>query len=359
MRRLRRLGLGLSLGLLAASLAAGVLELALRTGWIANAQYLRRQASVRGAGAGRSLLILGDSFVEPRGLLARTLAVELVARGWEVHNEATSGTGPFEYLDALRRAGPELRPDVVLLCFYAGNDLTDVLDHPRFEDGGSSEDRSGIAIDRAASRPVLGRLYLYHYLRARLALLRARRADPERLASAGIDPELIDDAREGRVNPYLLQLALHDRGHFLDNVLVEREASVRAWARVEELLGELDETCRELSARLVVVVLPHSIQVSGAQFDFFRRLTFRMDERTLTTSRPQELLRGFCERRGIALLDLLPEFRERAEEGLYLEKDDHFSRRGHEVAAEGILEFLGRGVSGTGADTGSGRGKGR
>ena len=51
-----------------------------------------------------------------------------------------------------------------------------------------------------------------------------------------------------------------------------------------------------------------------------------MDERTLTSRRPQEVLGEL--------------FTERASEGLYQEVDDHFSLEGHRLAAERIAAFV-------------------
>jgi hypothetical protein len=81
----------------------------------------------------------------------------------------------------------------------------------------------------------------------------------------------------------------------------------------------MDELCRARSARLAVVMFPHSIQVNRSHFDFFRRMTFAMDDRTLEGTRPQDLMRELCAERGIPLLDLLPALKAHAAEELYLE----------------------------------------
>ena len=51
------------------------------------------------------VLILGDSFIIPRGLTGRLLAEGLGGHGLAVLNLAVSGTGPYEYLAELERAG--------------------------------------------------------------------------------------------------------------------------------------------------------------------------------------------------------------------------------------------------------------
>lgn len=322
----------LVLGLLGASL-----EVALRAGWIPNARHKVRSVAVTVPDPKGEVLVLGDSFLVPQGMTGRELARGFAEHGIATRNTATSGTGPFEYLANLERVSAEDHPEVVLLGFYAGNDLTDVQNHPRYE-GGSG---SGVAIRRESPIPLLPRLYLYTYLRARLSLLSTRFTDTERLEAAGIAPDMIEAAQAFELNPFLLQLAMNDPGHFLDNLLVEREESVRAWGKVVELLDGVHRTCEERGVRLLVVVFPHTLQVNRDHFDFFRKLTFTLDERTLTTRRPQERMEAFCAERGIPMLDLLPELRGQADRSFFLELDDHFNAEGHRLAVERILDFAG------------------
>jgi hypothetical protein len=51
-------------------------------------------------------------------------------------------------------------------------------------------------------------------------------------------------------------------------------------------------------------------------------------------------MQTLCEERGIPHLDLLPIFRERPEEELYLEKDPHLNADGNRLSGERIFEFL-------------------
>ncbi|HMB71778.1 MAG TPA: hypothetical protein VKU85_20875 [bacterium] len=317
-------------------LVAG-LEIILRLGWIENGEHARRQVPARPEVVRSRVLVLGDSFILPYWDLGKALAASLAEQDVAVHNAAISGTGPFEYLDTLKRELQRASADVVLLSYYAGNDLTDVKNHPRT----TGDDAGAIAINRAASRPVLRHLYSYHWLRAVVQMWRARRFDAAGAAAAGVDPELIEDARQLRINPYLLQLARNDPGHFLDNVLMEGEQNELAWRRVRELILEMDDVCRANGAGLAIVIFPHSIQVNRSHFDFFRSMTFAMDDGTLDSTRPQDLMRELCTERGIPLLDLLPVLEEHSEEELYLEKDDHLNPAGNALAAEHILEFLG------------------
>jgi hypothetical protein len=130
---------------------AALLEGALRFGIIENAQYDRAQNQKK---TKYKLLILGDSFILPRSLLAKSLARDLAEHDVSVLNAAVSGTGPFEYLAEMKAVGMNFKPSVVLLSYYVGNDLTNVQNHPQF-----NAKKTGVGIDSRASQSYGRSLY--------------------------------------------------------------------------------------------------------------------------------------------------------------------------------------------------------
>lgn len=337
---LKELLLALTAGLFTTVVFTAVLEVVLRLGLIHNPEYVRLRIQGKRQDAHWKLLILGDSFINPQGLTARLLARDLGAHDFAVLNLAVSGTGPFEYLAELENEGVAFEPDVVLLSYYVGNDLTDVQHNPRFPPGSDHGEARGIAINTASSRPFLRELYLYHYIVPRIQLFRARRFDFGKMVATGIAPDLIEDARQLKISPYLLTLALHHKNHLLDNILINTEQNMKAWDKVKELLSEIHDVCRRIDAELLLVIFPHSIQIDEFHFEFFRKLTFNIDERTLSSVMPQTLMTKFCDARGIPCLDLLPAFKARENEQLYLEKDSHLNEEGHRFAARLIRDFV-------------------
>jgi len=71
------------------------------------------------------VLIIGDSFVY--GMTARPyyncFADRLLARGYLVYNTGIPGTDPAQYAAIAKKYIPILKPDVVIVCHYLGNDL--------------------------------------------------------------------------------------------------------------------------------------------------------------------------------------------------------------------------------------------
>jgi hypothetical protein len=325
---------GVLLSCLTVLVVAVLLEGALRFGIIENAQYDRRQIHEK---AKYRLLIIGDSFIVPRSLLAKSLARDLAGHDIAVLNAAIGGTGPFEYLAEMKAVGIHFKPDIVLLSYYVGNDLTNVQNHPQF-----NPKKTGVGIDRRTSQSYGRSLYLYHYILRELRELRLRFRpfDYEKAKAADIAPELIDDAKKRRINPWLLNLDLEEKNYLLDNVLMETADNMKAWEKVNQLLAEFHDICNSLPSQLIVVIFPASIQVNDSHFGFYNKLTFNLDGQTLESTKPQRLLKEFCAARKITCLDLLPTFKARKDEEFYRDKDDHLNEKGNHVAGQLILDFL-------------------
>ena len=160
------------------------------------------------------------------------------------------------------------------------------------------------------------------------------------MEAAGIPADLIEDAKAFKINPWLLAVALYDKNYFLDNILMKTAANARAWEKAKELLTEMDKICKRQRAQFALVIFPASVQINESHFEFFKRLKFNMDLRTLESAKPQTLLREFCGAKNIPCLDLLPAFKARRSEEFFVDKDTHLNAEGNRLAAKLILEFL-------------------
>ena len=326
--------------LIAFVLAGALLEGVLRLGLLDNPQYHRQRIQGKAEGAKHRLLILGDSFMLKYTLLGELLAENLEAHDVAVSNVAISGSGPFEYLAELKAHAETFKPDVVLLTYYAGNDLTNVQNHPRFQTPNGMDRLTGLSIDSNSSRRFFRHFYLYHYLLARVRQLLMAAFNYEELEEAGIPSDLIEAAKRHEINPWLLKLRTHESNHLLDNILMETDENMRAWAKVRELLTELHEVCQDNGSQLLMVIFPRSIQVNRSHFAFYQRTGFNLDGRTLETSKPQALLKQLCEERNIPCLDILPVLRARRDEEFYRTRDDHLNERGNRLVEKLILNHL-------------------
>ncbi len=308
-----------------------VIEAALRLGVIRN-EY-RAHVAIEGERRHprQRLLILGDSFVYKGGELSNALVQGLAPHGFQVLNLARSGTGPLHYLYELEDIGLGFRPDVVMVSYYVGNDLTDVQYRPHFR-----IERAG----RGAKWKRAARLLFFYHFVTEFWDRAMPRYDWEAMRRIGIDEELIALAKENRrVNPGLLRAGVERPNYLLDNLLIDTDENRAAWDTVTRVLDRILQESRWVGAELVMVIMPQTLQVSDDHVAFYQRMKLRLDDRVRTSDRPQALLRDFCQARRIRCLDLLPVFRRRHDR-LYLELDDHLNRGGNTVAADAITQFL-------------------
>lgn len=77
-------------------------------------------------GAGDRILLLGDSFTwgHSASKLTGSFSNLLLARGYSVFNTGISGADVPQYKGILQHYGPQLKPKVVVLNFFMGNDVS-------------------------------------------------------------------------------------------------------------------------------------------------------------------------------------------------------------------------------------------
>jgi hypothetical protein len=309
---------------------------ALRLGWLRAPwlDTLKRSYELKaGVHRAQRILVLGDSFLAGWRIdthLKKDLETWASERRIGLVNTADYGVGPATYYEKIKKAAPEFEPDLVLLFYFVGNDLTDVQYH-------------GFRLDPARLRPEKP-IILPPRCRIPNPRMPAdeRRFDWDAMLAHGIDPELVARARsaanappsnEERVNPWLLELSMRAPRYLLDNILIDTKCNQLGWLLTAEFLVGIFEVAREAGAELRVIALPASVQIDRSHFDFYRRAALQVEDRLLEARRPQQLLAALCARHGVPMLDLLPHFERHPDPAsLYWRTDPHFSEAGHRLA---------------------------
>jgi hypothetical protein len=305
------------------------------------------------AAAGFRVLGLGDSFAFGFGVkeddtyLAR-LERALAGRQVEVINAGLAGMGPDNEARLLAKDGAALRPDLVLLGFFVGNDLMDTLTGPartHLRDGSPALADGflerwyrplrpgGLQAEplRRSSRPGLGlpipfkgfwrrHSHAYRFLSGRVGRLREVSQRRRGLAAA---PDF---------NPF------QQEAFCLRSYPPEFDL---AWTRTKSELSRIRSWCDTHRVRLAIVAIPTRAQVYPDHWDEVRR-RFNPRDEDFDLEKPQRILAEFASAHGIPLIDLLPTLRGARETGgpLYFQTDIHWSPRGHAVAADEILRQL-------------------
>ena len=320
---------------------------------------------------------LGDSFTD-----AMTLPVEL---GWPsrlsarlgvpVRNYGTAGFGPGQERRVLEEYVLGRRPRVVVVGFFAGNDLQDAERFAHFEQDASfrTSFAHGWKFKEIVAR--FDNLYAVSVARGITSLLRhpapGREEPGEAEAYSGDDPKAPGVFRAG-----------FDRGLFTVpvagqtlrfaflpaylNTLRFSRGEIEAWpgwVLTREAYRQMDREIRAAGARLVVMFIPHKAQVylpllqaSLPPLELARALeaTLRQPDRPLDLGGMLDnrlamngLLRDFCAQEGIAFLDLTEALQARVARGqnVYFPDDSHWNAAGHETASEALEVLLRAGES--------------
>lgn len=315
------------------------------------------------------VLALGDSFtwasggvpfdslwhrrLEQRLAGERGSAVEVLALG-------VPGIGTDFELRMFQLEGARLGADLVVLAFFVGNDFSDVVPY---------------VFDRTVSDAVARRSLAVRGLRnlwrlrglsddaapagaggprsgadEALELGPLRPDDLPSAAVAGDDGEVMGREFLGRwlgIPGYEPTTPSFDEQEFLEVEARRMQVCQRenprfdlCRARVLELLEALDHAVTEAGARWVLMIIPDEFQVDGRVRE--RALAHaEYDAQEFDWERPQRLLSSFCASRGIACLDLLPAFAERARRGpLYRVRNTHWNVQGNQLAAELLATFV-------------------
>lgn len=323
------------------------------------------------------LLCLGDSFVEGVGVevgerFCDLLEVELARRrGGPVVavNAGQMATGPLDYFRNLVDFGVALDPDLVIVAIFVGNDffggrgLTRLRRRVRTRLPEPALPRAGPLrttwVARGIAQLLGDQTFLVRNLRGR-GVWEAAFGAPvdrafyrERLAALGIepdefdavaaemDPELLRDFFEGRLNPSYLIEAL------TRNVVALRGEEPPASARDERDVAGVVRLLRRARAvlashgvELLVVVIPHVHEThEAAHRVFLEALSLEPPPRLLTLPELRRQLGRDLAAADIAAVDLTEELR--AAEGLpYHVMDGHWNELGHRVAARAVLREI-------------------
>jgi lysophospholipase L1-like esterase len=274
---------------------------------------LRGAEIVRGPGGeARRILVLGDSVAYGWGLeeadtFPVLLGEEPRRQGLrvEVLNAGVPGYNTESAVALLRRMGPSLAPDALVL----GVSLNDFEETPRLSPlglllaGEASADESWLAAHSE----------FYFLLRwAAPALLKQRWQSPAG-SEAGSE-------RDERVRKFLRRQAIARRERFY------AAPSGPGWERIRRSLGELRDLAASSGSELAVVVFPEEDQLESARSEL----------------KPQLRWQQLCAQLELSCLDLWNAFAGAAGEEPLFRDLQHPNALGMRVAASATAEYLAR-----------------
>jgi lysophospholipase L1-like esterase len=295
------------------------------------------------------IVFIGDSFVEGCGAadddtltahFGRILARQ--GRPVEAINFGIISTGLLHYYLLARDAVPLVRPGTVFVVCC----MNDLPGHPFpqsaagpgrvFENRNPYVPRLVQVLERQAAGQVVPLCFAtgpYPFLEPVPSPGNPLSKEP---APAGVDPDILKAAKEGRCNPYLLGIP----EHYADLISMDFSRGAPA----EDYLRKIAETCRRNAARLVVVYVPYHAAVNPDYIPAQNQL----GGKPLTSlagpkyKKQQAYLADVTSRLGVPFLDMTGEFThaERTRGHVYWPFDGHCNRAGYELMAEVCARYL-------------------
>ena len=294
-----------------------------------------------GERAGPAIAFIGDSFVV--GIVPHvfnlTSVLERRLAGVEVFNLGVPAVGPDAYAWLLEHEALPLRPDLVLIGIFVGNDLTDA----RPSRGLDGALRRVLDEERTLTHLALDRLLALR----REGLERANRPPPTEVAGSGTDPERAAEAFPW-VFDHRRETPSFSEEFYLELVRHRAEAVCRPRAGLlADFLAHLD---RLLAASgevpLGLVLFPAEFQVEDRLWEVAREALGRRDERFERTA-AQAAITAWAATRDLPVLDLYPLLRAAApladgDRHLYHRRDTHLNARGNHLAGAAVTDFVRR-----------------
>lgn len=259
----------------------------------------------------RRILFFGDSFVVGVGVPSgQTLPKALerrLAPGAEVLNLGVYGYGPDQSYAAFQRDGPSLRPDLVLLGLFPGNDFEDLVKNELFVPDGAGR------LARSRVNPVEA------VLPRSALLLKARMALTGRFLAVEEEKALI---RRLVMDPFTPLGAPGEAG------------TLRRIRLMEGVLGMWKSEMARRRIPFGVVVFPNALDMNRV---LHPAAGAPAPERPFLN---ESVGLALVRKAGLPALDLREALLSRPDLVLFNERDLHLSAAGNDLAAAAVAEFV-------------------
>jgi len=304
----------------------------------------------------RRVLVYGDSYIAaeytPQPQTFAAVLERLLTEGLgptEVLNAGVTGYGPDQIALRIAEELPSLKPELVIVALYAGNDFGDLLRNKLFRlDEGGRLVRNTPVLAESMRRQLLEPLSWssIHLVRAvQSAAQRWRSRPPAGAGPPGPPPERTARRLANRLDEYENYVVRADnevRNLLADeydaDVSLEPESAsaryrVRLMARVIE---RLRQTAEGAGVRLVLLIIPEWCDIGGPCDELAtRRLHPAYREAGLTNA-----VASIARDAGLAHLNLFEPFQKAGATGLYHANDQHWNAGGQALAARLTTDLI-------------------
>lgn len=302
------------------------------------------------------IFALGDSFTKAHGnigaensfyhQLERKIQGLPGAPAYQFFHFGVSGYSEVQYLELLRRYGPQYHPDWAIIQVYLGNDVGEnaglivrqlamtpegqlaITDTPPAS--GAAEVSAWQQFLRWAAPARWSYLYRFVEERWPVLLYRLRKAEASSPPATSVPVQSSPPTALANINTGPHFISLMQR-----RPLPEIE---HAWQVTDQLLADIVNEGQRQHIRLIFVLIPQELQVNQPAWEEAVGI-LGLDPTAYDRDLPSQRFSALLTKYKIPVIDLTPGFRAAITAGTDL-YDGHFNRAGHDLATELILQGL-------------------
>ncbi len=242
------------------------------------------------------ILVLGDSFTFGVGVNDNQTYPAVLERALkkEVINAGVMGYGTDQELLYLKERGLALKPDLLVLGFFIGNDLTDNIDVSNF-----SVINGFLVRDYKKSlKP-----YTYTFLKDKINSFFEK-----------FNKKEFDD--------------LFEKKDFYQIYTGNSSLEEKEWKRTLQLLNQIVDLARENNIQIIILNIPP-------------KKFFPLDKEAYEHLKKENKLLHFAETKGVRIVDLVEVLgKEKDAENFYFKKDGHFSVSGNQAVGKALAKEI-------------------
>lgn len=270
-----------------------------------------------------SIVVLGDSFATavntPENL---TLVGKLRQSGIAAYNAGMDGYSTFNSIYLLQRLLQNVKPRVVLLMFYLGNDF-----HDNYFESNLSKSYTALYANRKEGVSQLNRLCSKSYLCKALYI------------------KVYQGMVQGKEREKMASYSLAEIASYLNNYDSKMEEAV---SKTRTAFTELRRLASQHDFQVWIIGIPSKAQVMSS---FHEISGFDIDQRSKNAAldaisagysfdKPDSIAEKLAHETGIRYVSLLKLFRENKERKIYYQIDPHWTVNGQDLAVKHLIQTI-------------------
>jgi hypothetical protein len=292
------------------------------------------------------VILLGDSFVFAASIDYENTFAGLLNRRFqekkqpiEVIDMGVDGYGTTEELLVYEHEARKLKPDLVVLCFYVGNDLQNNYPPREHFPGYELENDELIPVPfevRSFRRNAL-RDFLRHNVRIYSYL-----PDLWRGFVTNLELKLSKKTKETRLEENQAQYEWHPPKDYGRENLVGEGLS-KSWQVSIKLIEKLNREVAADGGQLAIVVFPIITQVYDHYWDVLKSMHKPEDTAGWDRYKPQKILEKIARENNIVYIPIVEQMAEEAKEtgvAFYIPKNPHFNAQAYAFIASLMEPYI-------------------